>query len=590
MRANNKIAFRLFKNHITRFFTIIAIVIVSVGFMSGIGEVENKIKISTNDFYISQNVSDLYLKSKNPAGFSVQEIDWIENEFGQENMMKSFCYETKIEDDVIRIYNFDYDNVNINQLQLLEGIMPTNENEVWVERDTTKIKGYNLGDKISLYGSEYTVCGIVLNPLIINRIEEPCFQYEGEYLSNVIYFNSSYFPIINDIYLTIEDRALFNSFSNNYEKEIEKYKIEIEQTIGIENVSVLTLKENFGIYSLISYAEKVGLIGIIFVVFFMLVTLLVVYSTMTRLLDEERSQIACQKTLGYSNVKIVGKYLLFVLVSAVLGGLIAFGVGLVLTQIIYSAFNLQYAIPPFPHSVNFIYYLITFLIIVISTAVLTFITGMKMVKNKPVTLLTPKAPKAGKKVFLEKISFVWNKLSFKYKSTLRNVLLFKSRFFMTVISIIGSTVLFFAGLGLMDCATKIDGGSSLITISLALIVFSAVLCALVIYNLTNINISERKREIATLKVLGYQDKEVCGYIFREIYIMGFIGALLGLPLGLGFIQFVFGLIDFGAITDINWWTYVLTPIVVMIFCFLSTLFLKKKITKTDMQSSLKSIE
>ena len=577
MRANNKIAFRLFKNHITRFFTIIAIVIVSVGFMSGIGEVENKIKISTNDFYISQNVSDLYLKSKNPAGFSVQEIDWIENEFGQENIMKSFCYETKIEDDVIRIYNFDYDNVNINQLQLLEGSMPTNENEVWVERDTTKIKGYNLGDKISLHGSEYTVCGIVLNPLIINRIEEPCFQFEGEYLSNVIYFNSSSFPIINDIYLTIEDRALFNSFSNNYEKEIEKYKIEIEQTIGIENVSVLTLKENFGIYSLISYAEKVGLIGIIFVVFFMLVTLLVVYSTMTRLLDEERSQIACQKTLGYSNVKIVGKYLLFVLVSAVLGGLIAFGVGLVLTQIIYSAFNLQYAMPPFPHSVNFIYYLITFLIIVISTAVLTFITGMKMVKNKPVTLLTPKAPKAGKKVFLEKISFVWNKLSFKYKSTLRNVLLFKSRFFMTVISIIG-------------CATKIDGGSSLITISLALIVFSAVLCALVIYNLTNINISERKREIATLKVLGYQDKEVCGYIFREIYIMGFIGALLGLPLGLGFIQFVFGLIDFGAITDINWWTYVLTPIVVMMFCFLSTLFLKKKITKTDMQSSLKSIE
>lgn len=590
MKANDRTAFRLFKNHITRFLTIIAIVIVSVGFMSGIGEVENKIKIATNDFYISQNVSDLYLKSKNQMGFSDQELEWIENEFGQENVMKSFCYETKIEEDVVRIYSFDLENETINKLQLLEGIMPTNENEVLVERETSKIKGYQIGEKISLQSRQYTVCGTVLNPLILNQVEEPSFQFESEHLDNVIYLNSSALPFVNDVYVTFDNRELFDSISSAYEKKIENLKEEVTLALGSENVSVLTLKENFGIYSLISYAEKVGLIGIVFVIFFMLVTLLVVYSTMTRLLDEERSQIACQKTLGYSDTKIVSKYLLFVLVSAVLGGLLAFGVGLGLTQIVYSAFNLQYAMPPFPHSVNFIYYLITFSIIVISTAVLTFITGMKMVRNKPVTLLTPKAPKAGKKVFLEKLPFIWNKLSFKYKSTLRNVLLFKSRFFMTVVSIIGSAVLFFAGLGLMDCATKIDGGSSLITISLALIVFSAILCALVIYNLTNINISERKREIATLMVLGYHNKEVTGYIFREIYIMSFIGAILGLPLGLGFVEFVFGLIDFGAISDINWWTYVATPIVVMMFSFLSTLLLKKKITKTDMNASLKTVE
>ena len=161
---------------------------------------------------------------------------------------------------------------------------------------------------------------------------------------------------------------------------------------------------------------------------------------------------------------------------------------------------------------------------------------------------------------------------------------------MTVISIIGSTVLVLAGMGLLDCAIKLGDSDSIVTISCALIVFSAVLCLLVIYNITNINVSERNREIATLMVLGYTNKEVTNYIFREIYIMSFIGAILGVPLGLGFIYFVFDLISFGAIQDINWYTWVLAPLVTMFFSFLSTMFLYKKIVKTDMNSSLKILE
>lgn len=206
-------------------------------------------------------------------------------------------------------------------------------------------------------------------------------------------------------------------------------------------------------------------------------------------------------------------------------------------------------------------------------------------RNKPAVLLTPKAPKSGKKVLIERIPFIWKRLSFKYKSTMRNVLLFKSRFFMTVVSVIGSTVLVFAGMGLLDCAMLRENATSLVAISIALLVFSAALCALVIYNLTNINVSERNREIATLMVLGYHDNEVTGYIFREIYIMSFIGAILGIPFGI-----VFGLIDFGSLADINWWTYVLTPFITMLFSFISTRLLRKKITKTDMNASLKTLE
>ena len=586
-----KATLRLFKKHIIRLLTILAIVVVSIGFMSGIGEVEGKIKTSTYRYYQSQNISDFHLKSKNPTGFSADQIMWIEERFSTENAETVFAYETKVDEEVSRIYAIDLEDQHINKLQLIEGMMPASADEILVERKTNFLKERKLGDKVSIGGNQYKICGIVVNPLLLGRIEEPSWQYDGDHLSNVYYFDSATSPIVGDVYITLEDRTLFKEcFSEKYKKQIEAIKQEIAIKFGNEEVVILTLYENFGIYSLCEYAKKVGVIGIVFVVFFLLITLLVVYSTMQRLMSEERPQIACMKTLGFSNFAILIKYVLFVFVAALLGGVVAFPVGYGLSYIIYQAFNLHYTMPAFPKTLEFFYYMMTLIIILFATTLLTYLTGHKTTKEKPAILLTPKAPKSGKKVFMEHIPFIWKRLSFKYKSTVRNVFLFKSRLFMTVLSIMGSAVLVFAGLGLMDCSNSIPGGESLSTIALAIIAFSALLSALVIYNLTNINISERNREVATLMVLGYHNKEVCGYIFREIYIMSFVGALLGLPVGLGFVEFVFGLIDFGTVSQIKWTTYVFTPLIAMAFSFLSTLLLYKKITKIDMNASLKTVE
>lgn len=586
MKTVFKCGLRLFKRQLSRFLTILIIVVVSIGFMAGIGEVDSKISIAVNDYYKSQNIADLYIKSSNDFGFKASEIGWISDTFGESNILKSFCYEYKEENSVVRLYNFDV-QTHINKLEIIEGEYPKSDREILVERKTSKLNSKNVGEKVSIQGQEYTVCGVVLNPMLINQIEEPSFRYQDENLSSVYYINSE--PImVNDIYVSIEDREVFSDYSEDYKKTIEDLKGFVESNIS--DCSVLTLYENLGLYVLSMYANKVGTIAIIFVVFFLLITLLIVYSTMTRLLDEERAEIACMKTLGYSSGRIIGRYVWFVLIATLIGGILSFGVGFSLTKIIYSAFNLQYKMPPFPDSSNFLFYIISFGIIFVCNTLLTLFTGLKISKAKPVLLLSPKLAKSGRKILLERIPFIWDKLSFRHKSTLRNVFLFKVRFFMTVISVIGSTVLVFAGLGLLNCSTKIVGGESLITISSVLIVFSAVLCALVIYNLTNINISERSREISTLMVLGYRNSEVAGYIFREIYIMGAIGALFGVLFGYSFIELVFSLIEFGSVKDISWWSYVATPIIAMIFCFLSTLILRKKIIKTDMNASLKSIE
>lgn len=588
MKSQTKITMRLFSKHKTRLITILSIVIISIGFMFGILEVENKINVATNNLYESQNISDLYFKSKNQTGFTKEEIKKIRDKFPNDNILESFCYEEEINNEIIRFYYYDLTS-SVNALEIKEGNLPQNENEVLVERKTSMIKSGKVGDVIKIQGKDYKISGIVVNPLIIIETEEPSFINPNEHIDRVIYFNATQPPMVNDIYVSFQNRDLFNSYSSKYEKNINTIKNELKIELG-NDVKILTLYENYGLYSLNSYAEKVSMIGIIFVVFFSLITLLVVYSTMSRLLDEERGQIACQKTLGYSNLNIIRKYLNFVAVGIVGGGILSFGIGLGLTYIIYSAFGIQYLMPKMPSGFNLLNYLFVFGLILVTTLILMFITAIKVVDQKPAVLLVPKAPKKGKKVLIEKIPFIWNRLSFKYKSTIRNVFLFKSRFFMTVISIIGSTVLVFAGMGLLDCTINMENAETLFAISIVLIIFSACLCALVIYNITNINVSERTREIATLMVLGYHDKEVSSYIYREIYIMSCIGAILGIPFGYLFIDFVFYLIDFGSISDINWWTWILAPLITIIFSVLATMLLYKKIVKTDMNASLKILE
>lgn len=590
MKTLHKVTSRLFKKHFSRLLTIIAIILVSIGLISGIGEVEFKINHATNETYVSKNMSDFYLKSNQELGFSSDFYNELSDQFGTENVMKSFSYETKIGKEIFRFITFNFNDISINQLTLINGHFPKNEHEIVVEKSTKTRNSYALNEKITLFEKEYTVCGIVANPLLIYEIDEPSFQFFNEPLDKIIYFHQDELLIYNDIYVTLSNRNLFNAFNSSYEKEIQLLKKNLINQFINESFTILTLYENIGFYSLISYAQKVGIISIIFLVFFLLITLLVVFSTMTRLLEEERLQIACLKTLGYPKQKIINQYLLFVFISALCGGILAFGVGLGVTKIIYSTFNLQYTMPAFPLKNHFLYYGGTFALIVLSTVGLTWITGNQLISQKPVTLLAHKVPKPGKKVIIEKVPFIWNHLSFKYKSSFRNVLLYISRFLMTVISIIGSTVLVLAGIGLMDCAKKIKDGASLITIASVLIIFSAILCALVIYNITNINVSERKREIATLMVLGYHDNEVTSYIYREIYIMTSIGAIIGIPLGYFFLQFVFNLINFGSIADINWWSWILAPLLTLFFSFLSTKLLYRRIIKTDMNASLKTLE
>lgn len=194
MKAYLKSTGRMFKRQLTRFLTIVAIIFVSVGLMAGIGEVQNKIDFAIKDYYQSQNVPDLIIKSKKMTGFSPEEISYLQYKFGTDNIQTSFSYDTKIDDEIIRIYNYEL-NSNINKLELLEGNFPTSDLEVLVERKTDGIKSYEVGDKINLSNGfiekQYTVSGIVRNPLIIHKVKEPSTSFENEHIDKIIYLNNT---------------------------------------------------------------------------------------------------------------------------------------------------------------------------------------------------------------------------------------------------------------------------------------------------------------------------------------------------------------------------------------------------------------
>ena len=634
MKTYLKTLLRTFRKHLTRFISIIFIVIVSVGFISGIGSSADKIKYSMTDYYKAQNVSDLIIRSTSPTGFSreqLSEIDKLKETYGDKNVATGVQLDVKTEiegeEQTVRAYfvdGFKDDEWTVNVPDLLEGEMPSKEGEALCEKSDNKIIGFAVGARISLSLApqlpkiDVEIAGIAQSPLTFANDGEPSdFNVEDmevpdsieavnslDTLDNILYLSLSLIPqnpftqlpliSANTAYLSFSDRDKFNAFDKKYDDYLRQQKAAVNDALapdGNGNLKILTLKDNYSFVSLNAYADKVTDIGLVLMVAFVFVTALVAQSTMTRLMEEERSQIACLRTLGYSTFKIVFKYVLFAMIAAGVGGVASYFVGLGLAHLIYFVFNYSFTMPPVSSTVALPFYLIVFFVIVAITLLSTLIAGLKLTGEAPASLLRPKPPKVGKKVFLEKIPFIWNKLSFKYKSTTRNVLRYLGRFIMTVVSVAVSTALVLAGLALLDvCLFGGIDSPSVMGIAVVVIIFAGLLTAAVIYTLTNINVSERNRELATLKVLGYQDKEVAGYIYREVYIDTVVGIIFGYPLSTLIMWLVFSVMGIGTIGGVSWFWWLIAPAIVLLFAFVVTLMLKRKIVKIDMNESLKAIE
>lgn len=203
-------------------------------------------------------------------------------------------------------------------------------------------------------------------------------------------------------------------------------------------------------------AEKVDAIAKVFPIFFVLIAALVCLTTMTRMVEEERSQIGTMKALGYGKSAVTVKYLAYAVLASLLGSAVGLAVGFQLfPRVIIGAYTILYSMPKPITPFRWDYAAACTAAAVLCTGVSAYAACRRSMHTRPAQLMRPRAPKNGKRVFLERIGFIWSRLSFTYKVTVRNILRYKKRGIMTVIGIAGCTALLLTGFGLRYAVTAI---------------------------------------------------------------------------------------------------------------------------------------
>ncbi|MGL5541050.1 MAG: FtsX-like permease family protein [Erysipelotrichaceae bacterium] len=577
-------------------------------------------------------------------------------------------------------------------------------------------------------------------------------------------------------------------------QELEKARLEIEKakkefsTLEAPEWIVLNREKNYSYMDYKMATSQMAAIAQVFPIFFILVAALVCLTTMTRMVEEQRGYIGTMKALGYGKVAIASKYMLYAAVAALLGSVLGAAIGMnVFPTIIYNVWRMMFEVPDVILTYDVGLIVLATLFFTGASLLVTFFAAQASLKESPALLMRPKAPTVGKRILLERVGFVWNRMSFIEKVTARNIFRYKKRFLMSVIGIAGCFALLLSGFGIRDSISGIvekqfgtiqmyDGTVSLekgITIAqeqealdqiaqldyvkqahaitslrttvelagkeqgvtlyslderfpeedyftfdsvhqreaahveaqgvlisekmskdlqvssgdtlrftydkktyevvvvdvfenylnhmmvmsdayyqevfetmpskdsivlqvedaafetqlsvqindlenvnsvefftalkegfantveslnlivIVLIISAGLLAFVVLYNLTNVNISERMREIATIKVLGFYDKEVESYVYRENIVLTIIGSIAGIFLGIVFHRFIMEIVEQDSVIfgkTIMMLSYFYSFAITMLFAFLVNFAMRKNLKRINMIESLKSVE
>ena len=244
--------------------------------------------------------------------------------------------------------------------------------------------------------------------------------------------------------------AEFNREINKSERDLHKLEKEIRK-LEKPDWYVIKRSDTRDYIELEMGADRIDSVAKVFPLFFLLIALLVCLTTMTRMVDEQRGYIGTLKALGYSDLAIRSKYLIYGILASLLGSLLGLLVGFNLfPNIIFNAYRIMFIMPPVITEFNIFYAVVSTLAAIVTTSVAVLLVLKKELREKPAMLMRPRAPVPGKRIALENIDFIWKKMKFSQKVTARNIFRYKKRLSMTIIGIAGCTALLLAGFGLRD--------------------------------------------------------------------------------------------------------------------------------------------
>lgn len=790
MSAYQKDILREIKNTAGRFISLLVISALGSSVIVGIQATSIDMRAVADKTYKEQNLYDIQIKSE--EGFGADDISAAADIPGVNTAEPSYSYDVFIyfenETRTVRTYSLPE---KLNKVKILEGRLPQNESECALEAGLLAYGGYKIGETVKLgldnedeyryvfADCEFTVTGVVSSPFYIS-FDRGNTSLGGGKLDFYLYLHPEAYKlnVYTDMYVLLDGSRDMDNLTEDYYDFVGGSKQKLEK--AGDGRLYFTRKDGVAFDSYYQDTLRVEKLGYVFPMIFFLVAVLVSLTTMSRMVEENRTQIGIYKALGYRPPKIIAKYLIYSFLAGIIGG--AAGVFLgsnLLPRVISEAYGHLYNLAPIDTPVPQRIGLFSVLSAVGTVLCATIFTCAGSMAGVPANLMRPKSPPEGKRVIIEKIPFIWNRLNFFAKVTARNIFRYKKRFIMTLIGVTGCCALLITAFGLRDSVGGIGtlqyekiikytsqaylkeitdetrragldsilfeipcdylyireqsvtaGGFSVILvtpessdrlggfvnlrdwrsgsyapfgsggvliteklarvmgafagddltftanggriytvkitgvienyirhyiymapdvyenifgtkarcngifakteddrefavkllenenvravvisgdveahindstdmmqfIALVMIIFACALAFTVLFILTNINITERTRELATIKVLGFYDREVAMYIYRENIIVTSMGIILGLFCGIFLHRFVLSAVEL----DFTMFPYIIRPqsyiysaALAVFFAVFVNLAMNFKLEKIDMAESLKSVE
>lgn len=460
------------KKSFGRYLSLVLIIFIGVGFYTGIIESIPNIKRVQTEFYNEKNAMDIKVIST--LGFNEDDIKALTDVDEVYNAVGSYSFDTLVNDEVVRVHAIEK---NINKPLLRSGKMPTKNNECLADDNF-----YNVGDKIiirdvdreKLKITEYTVSGTIYSTMYTGN-EYGSSDIGNGKLHSFIYvdkenFISDYYTeafvsiyVDKDIPYTDEYNDKVDEVIEDIEKvgkeridervdEIVKssYGMITKESLKDHTWHTLTRDEAIASYVILgSQYDQVTTIANIIPIFFIIIVALMTSNTMKRMITEERGEMGTLLSLGYSNFKVTSTYLMYVISATLLGSILGYFIGtLMLPQIVYNCFPIYF--PDIKYHFDLGLLLVSSLVSSILMILVTIFACHNELKDMPAYLLRPEAPKNGKVILLERIHFIWSKLSFSMKITMRNISRYKNRVLITLIGTAGCCFLIMLGFALRD--------------------------------------------------------------------------------------------------------------------------------------------
>ena len=476
-----------------RFLSLFFLSLLGVGFFVGIKSAAPDMKITLDKYLDSVNYYDIEVISS--LGMTYEDILKIKefDEVSEIEGIKSFdfVYNSNDIERNVRVTSLG----NINKVILLDGRLPLNNDEIVVDKKFFNDANLSFGDYIfidnsSLRNKNLKVVGVIESPLFFaheymgtTNVGNGELHYVSYVLENA--FNTNYYTSIN---LTVSDSFNLLCTSEEYDtlidfvsykidgikEEREKYRFDSLFGSKIDQMNNLGIavdynefpksvwyindrSDNLSYSTFVTMVESIEKLGNVFPLLFYVVAVLISLISMSRMVEEDRVEIGTLKGLGFSNTSITFRYIMYSLSATVFGGIFGMIIGSnFFPRILWGIYESIFLIKKF--SCDFIveYAIIGIVISIVCICGAAVINVRKLLKEKPSELMRPKAPKAGKKILLEKIHFIWDKLSFSNKISTRNIFRYKKRIIATIIGIASSTALIVVALGIRDSINDIS--------------------------------------------------------------------------------------------------------------------------------------